>query len=288
MNISQLRQQYHQEICSNILRITQKQAKEDYPNFADGDSSISCRLAWGIVERIGCEMNYGKLPGQTAGKRFEVVTRDFLENAFSLLTHLRPGQWQYLCENTAIANFDQYHHLSQIEEMFKSDATLGSAFGGSYIVRPDIVISRMPVSDTEVDEQGILSNSSERHAGLTPLRSANYPEDAFQILHAVVSCKWTIRHDRAQNTRTEVLNLVRHRKGNLPHVVAVTAEPFPSRIAALALGTGDLDCVYHMALPELLDAVKSSENEESQEILDMMVSGRRLRDISDLPFDLAV
>ena len=45
---------------------------------------------------------------------------------------------------------------------------------------------------------------------------------------------------RSQNTRTEDLNLIRNRKGRLPHVVAVTAEPLPMRIASLALGTGDL------------------------------------------------
>ena len=35
----------------------------------------------------------------------------------------------------------------------------------------------------------------------------------------------------------------------------MTAEPAPSRLAAIALGTGDIDCVYHFALPELLDVL---------------------------------
>jgi hypothetical protein len=38
----------------------------------------------------------------------------------------------------------------------------------------------------------------------------------------------------------------------------VTAEPLPSRIASLALGTGDVDCIYHAALYELVDAVESA------------------------------
>ena len=53
-----------------------------------------------------------------------------------------------------------------------------------------------------------------------------------------------MRSDRAQNSRTEALNLIRNRKGNLPHIVVVTGEPMPARIASLALGTGDIDCVY--------------------------------------------
>lgn len=48
-------------------------------------------------------------------------------------------------------------------------------------------------------------------------------------------------------------NLIRNRKGNLPHIVVVTGEPMPARIASLALGTGDIDCVYHFALYELVD-----------------------------------
>jgi hypothetical protein len=71
-------------------------------------------------------------------------------------------------------------------------------------------------------------------------------------------------------------------------VVAVTAEPLPTRIASLALGTGDLDCVYHFALNELMGTIQNIENEDQMDMLKTMVEGRRLRDISDLPFDLAV
>jgi hypothetical protein len=70
--------------------------------------------------------------------------------------------------------------------------------------------------------------------------------------------------------------------------VAVTAEPLPTRLAALALGTGDLDCVYHVALPELKNAIEQVENEDQADMLQMLINGRRLRDISDLPLDLAV
>ena len=108
------------------------------------------------------------------------------------------------------------------------------------------------------------------------------------ILHASVSCKWTIRSDRSQNTRTEALNLLRNRKGHTPHIVAVTAEPLPTRIATLALGTGDIDCVYHFALPELISAIEQADKQDQLDMLMAMIEGRRLRDISDLPFDLAI
>ncbi|RME01738.1 MAG: restriction endonuclease, partial [Calditrichaeota bacterium] len=107
-------------------------------------------------------------------------------------------------------------------------------------------------------------------------------------LHASISCKWTLRSDRAQNSRTEALNLIRNRKGHLPHIVAVTAEPTATRIASLALGTGDIDCVYHFALNELKTAILAIEDESQADMLNMLIEGRRLRDISDLPFDLAI
>ena len=97
-----------------------------------------------------------------------------------------------------------------------------------------------------------------------------------------------MRSDRAQNSRTEALNLIRNRKGHLPHIVVVTAEPMPNRLASLALGTGDIDCVYHFALHELITAVKDIGSEDSIETLETLVKGKRLKDISDLPLDLSV
>ena len=62
----------------------------------------------------------------------------------------------------------------------------------------------------------------------------------------------------------------------------------PARLASLALGTGDIDCVYHFALYELIDAVNATGAEDSIEMLKVLVDGKRLRDISDLPMDLAI
>jgi hypothetical protein len=55
-----------------------------------------------------------------------------------------------------------------------------------------------------------------------------------------------------------------------------------------ALGTGDIDCVYHIALPELIESVDKDEFPDAYEMLQTIVGGRRLRDLTDLPLDLAV
>ena len=137
------------------------------------------------------------------------------------------------------------------------------------------------MTDSKINENECLL-ADDRTAVHTPLRSANSQVD---IMHASVSCKWTIRSDRSQNARTEGLNLVRNRKGKTPHIVVVVGEPLPGRIASLAYGTGDIDCIYHFALRELMDAAADSDSDA--ELLNTLVNGRRLRDISDLPFDLA-
>lgn len=82
--------------------------------------------------------------------------------------------------------------------------------------------------------------------------------------------------------------MIRNRKGSLPHIAVVIAEPMPSRISSVALGTGDIDCTYHFALYELQQAVSDVGSEDAQETLNIMVEGGRLKDISDLPMDLAV
>ena len=71
-------------------------------------------------------------------------------------------------------------------------------------------------------------------------------------------------------------------------MVVVTAEPTPSRLSSIALGTGDIDCVYHFALYELQETIDSLGLEDASDLLAIMVGGKRLKDISDLPLDLAV
>lgn len=86
----------------------------------------------------------------------------------------------------------------------------------------------------------------------------------------------------------QALGLIRNRKGHLPHIMVVTGEPLPSRISSLAMGTGDIDCMYHFALYELVEAVKDTEAEDSIEMLNSLITGKRLKDISDLPLDLCI
>lgn len=285
--LSDLRRDYHSKIGSEIVRFADIDGVA-YPNFADRSSQSSALIAKGIAEAIGFPARTSpRVSGQTAGSLFEKITCDFIEVAFSSISHLRPGNWQYLTTRTQISNFAQYRHLESLATLVSANQALSAALGHGYIVTPDIVIARSPTTRDEVNAaRAVLDDSG--IASLTPFIDGNQ-DAALPFLHASVSCKWTIRSDRSQNTRTEALNLIRNRKGSLPHIVAVTAEPMPMRIASLALGTGDLDCVYHFALDELREVCENLPGAADQaEMLEVMVAGNRLRDISDLPFDIAV
>lgn len=271
--IYRLRRNYHLGIVSDVLRLD----ASGVPNNADRSSRSSISISKGIVERIGGGVSQGRLAGQTAGGRFEAATRDFLASAFHVLHHLRPGDWTFSLGGN-IGDYQQYQHLRTIRQAIAENQELRVVFG-DYIVKPDIVVCRQPVDDTEIDENARLIGD-DPVADLTPLRRRN---SRVPLLHASVSCKWTIRSDRSQNARTEGLNLVRNRKGSTPHVVVVVGEPLPARIASIAFGTGDVDCVYHFALPELMASAEGSD----AELLNVLVEGQRLRDVSDLPFDLA-
>ena len=284
--LQHLRGEYHRRICQDILG-----EKRGVLNNADSGSKTSRELARGIAKRLPYPLSTRPPSGQTVGSLFEKVTAWFLEEALQMLAHIRPGKWGFFVAEARtparnITYFEQYEHLASLSRIISDHPELAAVLGSEYLVKPDILIGRYPLDDAEIDAREIILRGSEDIARLTPLRKKNRAQGTL-ILHASISCKWTIRSDRSQNIRTEALNLIRNRKGHTPHIVAVVAEPMPTRIASLALGTGDIDCVYHFALPELIAAVRESANESQQEMLETLIEGRRLRDIADLPFDLA-
>ena len=279
---SEARRSFHAALLASLLRADAK----GIPSNADKHSPTSVSIAVGILERLGAGAVGTRLAGQMAGSKFEEICKEYLEQTFPRLGHLRPGQWEVskgIGGRSAIAQYDQYEHLAALEAASKANPELAAALGSDYLIKPDVVIFRSPEEDEAINTGNRLVDKEQ--ARLTPLRRIN---SGSPILHASVSCKWTLRSDRAQNARSEALNLVRNRKGRLPHIAVVTGEPTPSRIASIALGTGDIDCVYHFALPELLETVKDLGFADAGELLDTMIGGKRLRDIADLPLDLII
>ncbi len=270
------RKEFHATLLSGILT----RNSNGVPSNADKDSKISVALARAILEQIGDARTAEKLPGQTSGAGFEEISAAFIRLCFERMGHLRPGRF-FVEKGGGIASFDQYAHLDELEAIAKSNPTIATALGSDYLIKPDVIVGRYPERDDTINAVEMLVD--DQCANLTSLRASNQSQP---ILHASISCKWTLRSDRAQNARSEGLNLVRNRKGRLPHIAVITGEPMPSRIASLALGTGDIDCVYHFALNELREAIVQIGGDDRLEQLEMMISGKRLRDVSDLPLDL--
>ncbi len=271
-------------LCITSRKKHKKGLPDRYPSNADGDSTTSISIAQAIFDQIESKAKLaGRLAGQISGSKFEQITRSFIEETFTALTPLRPGTWSFSPSKKGIFRFEQYSHLAELLRVAAENPELAVVLGSDYVIAPDILVVREPEPDEVINSKELLVDDTV--ALRTSIRRRN---NKVPILHASISCKWTLRSDRAQNARSEALNLIRNRKGRTPHIVVVTGEPLPSRLASLALGTGDIDCVYHFALPELISSVDRLKLDDSSRLVRITVDGRRLKDIADLPFDLAV
>lgn len=265
------------------------------PSNADKDSSSSIRYARAVVDGVGGVPEVRRAPGHGVRRNFERAVAAYLKSVMSALDVVRPGEWtvRRLGDaddgrgvQDASTVFEQYEHVSGLREAIEAQRELRALIGhDSSIIAPDVVVARAPVPDSELNATARIVDPMGPFASASPLRSAVQSK---ALLHAVVACKWTLRSDRAEQVRSEARHLIRNRRGRVPHLVLVTGEPMPSRLAAVALGTGDVDCVYHVALHELMDAIDPEADPAGAELLHTMVQGRRLKDISDLPLDLAL
>jgi len=222
------------------------------PNCADSDNRPSIKIAHEILSFLG--IADGVVGPIDPGSALE---QDVMEWLSTELPAIAPDRDWRVHRHRLVTNFVQYAHLMRLQGIIDADdtKTLKTEIGGDYMVSPDVTVS-LPVVDAE-------------------------------MLHASVSCKWTIRSDRVQNIRHEAVILTRHRRGRQPHIVAVTAEPLPTRIAAIARGTGEVDGVYHVALAALQAGTAAHGTTEQRDVLDELVGQHRLFDLTTLPLVLA-
>lgn len=276
---------HRQAIAQRLLAL-----RDGMPTNADSSSvtsvAVARALATSLTARLAVELTTTPLPDQSQGTVFALLVKDFVATTMNAI---QSNRWLSV-SGGSIEKYAQYSHLAEIRRLVRENEELRITLGGDYVIAPDVVVYREPMNDGDFSE--ILAGAAEGWAGSTFIRRRN---NSLPIMQASVSCKWTLRSDRAQNARTEALNLLRLRKGRAPAIAVVTAEPLPSRLASLADGTGDVDRVYHFALNELQVAVgqvaQASQTVAAQrqkDDLGRMIKGRRLADISDLPFDLTI
>ena len=222
------------------------------PNCADGTNAPSIVIAHAVMESLG--VGTGTAAPSDPGASLEIGIEHWLADRLPTIAPNR--RWQ-VARARFVTEFVQYDHLARLQALIDGDKTrtLRAEIGGDYLVRPDVTVGlEVPTGE---------------------------------LLHASVSCKWTIRSDRVQNVRHEAVILARHRRGRQPHIVGVTAEPLPTRIASIARGTGEVDGIYHVALPALSGAVAALGSQEQRDVLAELVGQARLFDLSDLPGTIA-
>jgi NgoMIV restriction enzyme len=215
------------------------------PNLADVDSAESMRIGAGMLDELAVARDVVSDVPKDPGGPLEQAVHDHLGRA---LPHRQPDRGWVVARGVIITQFDQYAHLSKVDELVRANPELRITVGTDYLIKPDVIVAL-----------GRVRTAS----GLPPL-------------HAAISCKWTIRSDRVQNIRHECLQMIRHRRGRQPHLVTVTAEPLPSRLASIARGTGEVDAVYHVAFDALDASVAANANPEQKEAWREVVGQRRL------------
>ncbi|MBI3911719.1 MAG: hypothetical protein HY320_12410 [Armatimonadetes bacterium] len=246
---------------------------------ADTDNAASCAIAAAMGERLeqelGVQIKEATKREAEPGNALQNALRDWLEQ--EIRGRGLEGQFEVAC-NRRIDRFHDYSHLGRLQQIIDADQTgeLSLALSGEYLVAPDVVIGWVsrPWSEIDLDEDRLTAKSA---------RAA--------FLHASVSCKWTIRSDRAQNVRLEATNLASKRRGRMPHFVFVTCEPLPSRLQSVARGDGALDCTYHVALGALWYALHharaSADSIGAQrDVLRTLIQAGKIRPLTTLAHDL--
>lgn len=225
------------------------------PNSADSDSDTSMAIAQAMLEHLGVKQKIREgLPPNMGPTLENAVHVDLAES----LPNLDPARHWEVSHSKVVAAFSQYEHLHTVSQRVDQYPELRTELGRDYLIRPDVTVG--------------VKNSGTGALGA----------DTEQFLHAAVSCKWTIRSDRVQNVRHEFLQMIRHRRGRLPHLVALTAEPLPSRIAAIARGTGEVDAVYHVAFDALDAAVSAVGTTQQKNDWEECVGQRRVLPYEEL------
>jgi hypothetical protein len=275
------RNAFHIQLCQEVLQI----GGDRIATNADVTNRASREIALKLAMKLGCS-SAECLDLKTVGDRFRQACTGYLKEACKKLSGLTSAKWvvvQISEKESEIAKLEPYPYLCEFARLEKENPKFKTILGSDSFIKPDIAVLESPegVRTTRLRAMAraryVASNPSGMKKG-----SRKYPHCAS------ISCKWTIRSDRTQNSRSEALNLIRNRKGNAPHIMVVTGEPLPGRLASICLGAGDIDCVYHFALPELSQTLSELNYPDAADTLKTLIEGRRLRDISDLPLDLAV
>jgi hypothetical protein len=265
------------------------------PNTSDNNDAGSINLGRALFDVLGVPHSQ---PGPVdAGDALEEAVRAHLAS-------LRPDLLVQRGQPALV--FDQYAHLAVIKEFRRGyragegmlahlraevERVEDSKLMERLIAGLDLASADLRFQDELVAE--MLAQMPEESLLKVDVTVGEPREEGLPLLAVALSSKWTLRTDRAQDCVSQGSKLVALRRGRMPHFAVVTMEPRPAMLKILGDGSGAIDCVYHVNLPALAEAIatlgRSQRNPESWSpgrTFQRLIAQNRLRDYDDLVAEL--
>ncbi|WP_200934507.1 NgoMIV family type II restriction endonuclease [Nostocoides sp. Soil756] len=263
------------------------------PNTSDNNDRGSVEWGHALFARLAVP------PGVSEVERVGSVME---ERAASHLSGLRPDL--VTARSRSATEFAQYRHLAVFQRFRRA------YLGPSDDLADEVASLLMQPLGPEVERvlQRALQAGVQRrrdHELIIDLLETMPEESLLKVdltiaaaapserLLVAISSKWSLRTDRAQDCISQGAKLVSLRRGHMPHYAVLTMEPRPAMLRLIAYGSGSVDCVYHLALPELrqaaadLEARRGSKPWKPRQDLERMVAQGRVRDYDDLAREVA-
>lgn len=276
------RKNFHAALLgSGLLCITDRRKPKEglpfrVPSNADGENATSAAITQTIYDQIQSKSAaVGRLTGRAADAKFGRIARRFIDEAFGRSEAPRFDDWDHSTETRAI--FDSDLRWADLARLAAREPDVAVLLCSGYMAAAEALARRDPKSGEHIaDGQRIVDETVAPRSGLRK-RSSD------RTLQTRILYRWTLSRGLLRAPLQGG-----NARGRAPHIAVVTGEPLPSRLAALALGSDDTDCVYHIALPELVAGVKKLSADDLVDLVKVMIGRKRLKDIADLPGDLAV
>ncbi|MEU5437705.1 NgoMIV family type II restriction endonuclease [Streptomyces sp. NPDC020719] len=274
--------------------------RDGRPSTSDKNDSLSIELGQAFFDMLGVPQD--KPAAQSVDKKWSAAMVEDLGRQLSdVAPHL------VVRAERRLEEFEQYAHLKALKSLAEDTAPeVSDALSRleMELVPRQGAAPGIDLAELAADLRAAMAAADDRRRALidlladeSPLRldvAVDRPDTAARntnsgvLPHLVAgfSLKWSLRTDRLQDPRTQGAKMASMRRGRMPHFATVTMEPRPYMLGRLGRGTGDLDCVYHLALPTLIDAVEAvyvgPARSKQRDMFMRMVEQRRLRDYDDL------
>lgn len=272
--------------------------RDGKPNTSDASDAFSVELGLALFEAMGVS------PDTPAPRNVDrEMSRLLAEDLTSRLPNADPETGLVVSPEKALNEFVQFQHVGMIRNLKPAPSraviqAIGRLrrFVDNRIQTPARdVVKRIELFDeldralaSEAEERGrVIEALGEESLLKLDVAGSRRRGDGSPHLELGLSLKWSLRTDRAQDCRSQGAKMAALRRGRMPHFAAVTMEPRPYMLRILGGGSGEVDCVYHLNLPALTEAVRVTtegrpRRRETAETLRKLVEQRRVRDYDEL------